>query len=95
MITLTVGYKQQLGVIVKDAYGNVISNPPTPTWVFNNEFAVVDENGLLSAGTIVGTGQVTATINTGSGDISGFADVEIIAGAPASVDVVAIGDATV
>ena len=91
MITLKVGYKQQLGVLVKDVYGNVIENTVQPVWSFsNNELASVDESGLLTAGTVVGVGQVTAMVN----DISGFLDVELIAGDPAVVEVIAVGEPT-
>lgn len=92
MINLVVGYKQQLGVVVKDVYGNVIANPPTAVWTFSNDLATVDATGLLAAGTLVGTGDVTATIAVDDTNIAGSASVEIVAGAPAIVEVVTVGD---
>jgi hypothetical protein len=93
MIKVTVGYKQQLGVVVKDQYGNVIENPPVPAWSFNTDVASVDTNGLLTAGTLVGSGEVSATINVDGVDIVGVETVELVAGAAASVEVVAAGEA--
>lgn len=92
MITLTVGYKQQLGVVVKDVYGNVIENAPTAVWTFSNDLADVDATGLLTAGTLVGAGNVTATIAVGDGNISGSETIDIVAGDPVTVEVVAVGD---
>jgi len=87
---VSVGFKQQLGVVVKDAYGNVIADPPAAVWSFSNELASVDTAGLLTAGTVVGVGDVTATIDS----ISGSASVEIVAGAPAVLEIVAVGEPT-
>ena len=86
MIKLTVGQEQQLGVIVKDFYGNIIDIPSTVNWEFSNEFATVDSNGLLKAGTIVGVGDVTATLV--DSDISCSESVEIKAGPAVSIEII-------
>lgn len=92
MIKLTVGYKQQLGVVIKDVYGNIIENAPAAVWEFSNDLADVDAAGLLTAGTLVGSGEVGATIPVGEASISGFESVDIVAGDPATVEVVVVGE---
>lgn len=90
MIEIKVGEEQQLGIIVTDAYGNVIDAPPTPVWTFSNSLATVDATGLVVAGTTVGSGDVTATIAVGENNISGTETIDILAGDPAFVEIVTV-----
>lgn len=82
---ITVGYQVQLGVVVKDKYGNVIDGFPTPTWAIDSDVASISQEGLLVAGTVPAVANVSATV----GGITGTAEVSIEADEPAVVEIVA------
>ena len=92
MIKLTICYKQQLGVVVKDVCGNVVDNYSAINWTFSNDLATIDSDGVLTAGDVAGFGDVTATLENSG--ISGSESVEIVSGPASVVEVVKIGDVT-
>ena len=95
MIKLPVGFKQLFAVIVRDVYGNEVTEYSTPVWTFSNDFAVIDDNGLLTAGTVVGEGVVKATIAVKDASIYGTVDVSVVPGEPVSVEVITVDEPSV
>ena len=62
--TLNIGATYNLNATVKDVYDNTITNPSI-TWVSSNtSIATVDVSGKVTAGTVAGTANITATIGT-------------------------------
>jgi hypothetical protein len=84
-VTLAVTSTQQFVAVGKDAVGNIV--PFTPIWVVVNATAgsINGSTGLFTAGTVSGT--YTNTVQATSGGISGFATVNVTAGALASIAV--------
>ncbi|MHB1192199.1 MAG: hypothetical protein ACYC6F_04055 [Longimicrobiales bacterium] len=81
---LGIGSAQQFTATGKDAFGNVVAI--TPTWSVVASGGTVDSgSGLFTAGTVPGT--FTNTVRATSGGISGFATVNVAAGALATITV--------
>ena len=81
--SLGIGAAQQFAAVGKDASGNVVAI--TPTWSLVAGGGAINGSGRFTAGTVPGT--YTNTIRASSGDISGFATVNVGAGALASLTV--------
>ena len=78
-----VGATQQFTAVGRDASGNVV--PITPTWSAVAGGGAISGAGLFTAGTVPGS--YTNTVEATSGSISGFATVNVSAGALASITV--------
>ena len=84
LIEIIVGYQVQLGVIVKDKYGNPIESFSTPTWsVSDDSFCSISAEGIFSAGTVVGNVDVSVDMD----GLSATENVALIPDAPDSVEI--------
>ena len=81
--TLGVGAMQQFTVVGKDAAGNVIAF--TPIWSVVAGGGTIDNVGLFTAGSTLGT--FANTVKATSGTISATATVDVVAGALATITV--------
>jgi hypothetical protein len=79
--TIVAGGTQQFTAVGKDASGNVISI--SPTWSVAAGGGTIDDNGLFTAGSTLGT--FTNTVTAKSGSITGTASVEVTSSALATI----------
>ena len=83
MFRITVGYQVQLGVVVRDKYGNPIVDLPAPIWAVDGGLATISDGGLFAAGTAIGSVGVSATV----AGIVGTEVAELISDAPQTVEI--------
>ena len=81
--TLAIGTPQQFVAVAKDAGGNVVQF--TPIWTVVNGGGTVNQAGVFTAGTLIGT--YTNTVQASSGGTSGTATVIVTAGPLATITV--------
>jgi hypothetical protein len=84
MFNIAVGWKVQLGVVVRDKYGNPIPDFPVPVWAVVGDLATISEDGIFVAGTLVGSAVVSATV----AGIVGTEEATLVADVPAVVEIV-------
>ena len=80
---LAINGTQQFTAVGTDASGNVV--PLSATWSVVASGGAIDAAGLFTAGTV--SGAYTNTVRATSGAVSGFATVNVTAGALASITV--------
>jgi len=81
-VEVEVGGSYQFSAVAKDAYGNAIEGL-TFAWDVIGGIGTVDETGNFTAGTVAGSGKVTAS----SGSVVGTASVNVVPGAIAAITV--------